>query len=194
MEALRERRVVEVIAVGLRDVAVMGTSTQTYLVEGMAAHNSHVWFQERGVRPFTMTKLAGKLIPMWIDDPTGRERAKSPKAQTRTTASGKTQVLIFRKAAKIGARRMVKRNDAFVNVPASYPGAPGRIDIREAPSPHTSIGKVGGQIAKGNIGVRWRFPGMQPRKFLEQGLLMSAYGHGLVPGPIHAVTESWRGF
>lgn len=156
--------------------------------------DQQVWFQERGVRPFTMTKLAGKLIPMWIDDPTGRERKANPKAKTRVTASGRTQVLIFRKAARIGARRNIKRKDAWVNVPASYPGAPGRIALREAPAPHTQVGKVGGRIAAGNIGVRWRHPGLHPRQFLEGGLREAAYAHGLVPGPIHAVTESWRGF
>lgn len=157
--------------------------------------DKQVWFQERGIRPFTMTKLAGKLIPMWIDDPTGREAQKNPKAKKRTTASGKRQVLIFRKAAKMGARKKVTRKDGTLStVPASYPGAPGRIALREASNPFTSSGKVAGRIAAGNVGVRWRNPGLQPRGFLEGGLKQAAYTHGLVPGPIHAVTPSWRGF
>lgn len=141
---------------------------------GLAWSDAYVWYQEEGINPFTMRSLAGKTIPMWIDDPTGAERAKNPRARTRTTASGKTQVLIFRRAAKIGARRRVRRRGAMVDAPASYPGAPGRIAVREAAAPLTTPGRVGGRIAVRNVGVRWRHPGLAPRGFLANGLLQAA--------------------
>lgn len=157
-----------------------------------------IWYQENGIRPFTMNHLQGKTIPMWIDDPTGTERAKNPKAKTRTTASGKVQVLIFRKAAMKGQRKVVKRRDKVsgemvqTSVPMSYPGAPGRIASREAPSPRTRGGRLGGQIARGNVGVRWRHPGLAPRKFMNSSLTLAAGNNGVAPTRIYVCDRAWR--
>src|SRR5690348_5087562 len=110
---------------------------------GIGWADSYVWFQEQGIRSFTMWNLAGKTIPMWIDDPTGEELQKNPRARTRLTMSGKQQVLIFRKAAMPGTMRTVRRKVADgqyeeYQVPASYPGAPGRISNRQAGRPDTA--------------------------------------------------------
>jgi hypothetical protein len=144
----------------------------------------YLWFQETGIRPFTMRSLAGKVIPMWIDDPTGLERSKNRKAQIRWLPSGRVQVLLFRRAAKQGQRKVVNRNGVMVDVPMSYPGAPGRITRREAPAPYTRPGKLGGQIAKGNVGVRWRHPGVYPKWFLHRSLELAAEWNGVRPGKI----------
>ena len=47
-----------------------------------------------------------------------------------------------------------------VSVPVSYPEAPGRIVRREAPRPMTRPGAARWQVARGNVGVRWRHPGI----------------------------------
>jgi hypothetical protein len=160
--------------------------------------DSYVFFQDHGIRPFTMRSLAGKIIPMWIDDPTGKERSKNPKAKVRTTMSGKIQVLIFRKAANIGQRVTKYGRDAGGNrvvvsdKPASYPGAPGRIGVREAGSPNTRAGKAGGQIAKGNVGVRWRHPGTAPRLFLNNALTLAAQWNGILPIRVYLCDRTWR--
>jgi len=150
---------------------------------GISWEQDYVWFQDQGVRPFTMRALQGKTIPMWIDDPSGKERAANPKAKVRTTAGGKTQVLIFRKVAYIGERKKVKRRIhgvvKEVVVPKSYPGAPGRIVTRELLAPLTTEGKKAGQIAKGNVGVRWYFPGLSGRYFLEHAVATAGADWGL---------------
>lgn len=155
----------------------MQTSTQTYLAEGMGSHNSYVWFQEKGIKPFTMRRLAGKVIPMWIDDPTGSERRANPKAKTRITANGRHQVLIFRKAAKMGAKKDVAIRDAqgrilrHKRVPQSYPGAPGRIartTFHETYGTHT--GKIAKLVPRAHVGVRWRHPGIVGREFIEYSI------------------------
>ena len=79
---------------------------------------------------------------MWVDDPTGELASKNPKARTRVTMSGKPQVLIFRRAAKLGQRKAVRTKIANglyhqTSVPMSYPGAPGRIGTRQAGQPWT---------------------------------------------------------
>src|SRR5690242_9251715 len=38
---------------------------------GIFFGDTPLWFQENGIRAFTMNNLQGKTIPMWIDDPTG---------------------------------------------------------------------------------------------------------------------------
>lgn len=160
--------------------------------------DSYVFFQDHGIRPFTMRSLAGKTIPMWIDDPTGQERAKNPRAKVRTTMSGKTQVLIFRRAANIGQRITKYGRDAQGNrvivsdKPASYPGAPGRIATREAPSPFTRRGKLGGQVARGNVGVRWRHPGIPPRLFLNNAVTLAAQWNGILPTRVYLADGTWR--
>lgn len=154
--------------------------------------DNYVWFQEMGISPFTMNSLSGKLVPMWVEDADGSLAAKNKKIKRRTTADGRTQVLIFRKAAKKGERRLVKRNiggvSMYVSVPASYPGAPGRINRRQPGAP-LRTGGVGGQIAKGNGGVRWRHPGMSSRFFLHEGILLGAKQMGLPEGPIGVVAQ-----
>lgn len=165
---------------------------------GIFFGESSIWFQENGIRPFTMNALSGKTIPMWIDDPTGSERSKNPRAKTRVTASGKTQVLIFRKAAQKGQRKTVKRKNKVTgaietsSVPMSYPGAPGRIGRREMTSPFTRQGKLGGQIAGGNVGVRWRHPGLTARKFMNTSLTLASGNNGVVPTRIYVADSRWR--
>lgn len=151
-----------------------------------------LWFQENGIRPFTMTSLEGKTIPMWVDDPTGQERVKNPKIKTRTTASGKVQVLIFRKVGQRGKFKTVTRNGMKVQVPMSWPGAPGRIGTREAAAPRTRKGALGGRIAGGNIGVRWRHPGLAGRLFMNNALTLAAGNNGIVPTRIYVTDSKWR--
>jgi hypothetical protein len=138
------------------------------------------WFQEHGAQPFTMNSLAGKTIPLWIKDPTGTERQKNPKAKTRVTQSGITEVLIFRRAAVKGARKTITTKSGVTkSVPASYPGAPGRIANREARHPHTAPGKVAGAIARKNVGVRWRHPGLSGRHFLQEAITQAGAQHAV---------------
>jgi len=164
---------------------------------GIFFGDSYIWFQENGIRPFTMNALAGKTIPMWIDDPTGQERAKNPKAKTRSI-NGKTQVLIFRRAALPGQRKTIRRRNKqtgqveATSVPMSYPGAPGRIGSREARAPWTRMGKLGGQIATGNVGVRWRHPGTAPRKFMNTAIVQASGNQGIVPTRIYVADSRWR--
>ncbi len=152
---------------------------------GIYFPDAYTWFMEHGTKPFTMRSLAGKVIPMWVTDPDGSERRKNPKAKVRTTEDGRVQVQIFRKAAQIGQRKVVKRKNKVTGametttVPASYPGAPGRIARRVAPAPFTPAGLRGGQIARGNVGVRWRHPGLNAMLFLNGGLADAAFQAGL---------------
>ena len=151
---------------------------------GLTWEAPYLWFQNAGVRPFLMRSLAGRVIPMWVDDPTGREAERNPKARRRVTESGREQVLIFRTAAPIGSRKVVKRKGPGgkyidVDVPRSYPGAAGRIANREAPAPWTTPGRLGGRIAQGNIGIRWYFPGLSPRYFLQESLRLAAVAVGV---------------
>lgn len=163
---------------------------------GVGWLDSYVFFQEHGISAFTMTRLAGKTIPMWVDDPFGSERQKNPRARTRTTLSGKTQVLIFRRAANIGETKTVRSKVAGQwvkrTVPASYPGAPGRIAVRESGQPQTTPGRRPGAIAAGNVGVRWRHPGLAPRLFLNHAITMSAQQNGILPVRIYIGDRGWR--
>ncbi|MFE6000298.1 hypothetical protein ACFQ6C_26115 [Streptomyces sp. NPDC056454] len=158
-----------------------------------------VWYQDHGTKPFTMRSLAGKVIPMWIDDPTGQERRDNPKAKVRTTESGKVQILIFRRAALIGARKKTYRRDPATGLrvlvsdkPASYPGAPGRISRREASQPWTRAGKRPGAIHPGNVGVRWRHPGLKPRSFLNTSMTQAAQKSGLLATRVYVADKGWR--
>lgn len=161
---------------------------------GIYFSEPYVWFQDHGIRPFTMKNLAGKTIPMWIKDPTGTERSKNPKAKTRTTNSGVVEVLIFRRVAQQGAKvtRTTTRGGRTVSrqVAASYPGAPGRISRRESGAPQTTPGKVAGAIARGNGGVRWRHPGLAPRMFLNNALTMAAQRYGILPIRVYVCDAS----
>lgn len=152
---------------------------------GIYFPDSETWFMEHGTKAFTMRSLAGKTIPMWVSDPDGSIRAKNPKAKIRITEDGRLQVLIFRRAAKIGQRKLVQRRNKVTgemesrSVPASYPGAPGRIARRQAPMPFTPVGARGGQIAAGNVGVRWRHPGLRPMQFLNGAMARTAFESSL---------------
>ena len=149
---------------------------------------NYIWFQEHGIKAFTMTALQGKTIPMWIKDPTGSERRKNPKAKTRVTTSGVTEVLIFRKVAMKGQRKQVKTRKGLRDVPASFPGAPGRIANRVARHPYTQPGKAAGTISSmgqdrsvsKNVGVRWRHPGLIGRHFLAEGIKFAASNNKVV--------------
>ncbi|QDN95022.1 hypothetical protein FNV58_01425 (plasmid) [Streptomyces sp. RLB1-9] len=166
---------------------------------GLSWSTDVVWYQDHGTKPFTMRSLAGKVIPMWIDDPTGQERRDNPKAKTRTTESGKIQVLIFRRAARIGERKKVYRKDPKTGLkvlvsdsPAHYPGAPGRIGWRESKQPWTRPGKRPGAIHPGNIGVWWRHPGLKPRSFLNTSMTLAAQKNGLLAERVYVADRGWR--
>ncbi len=146
--------------------------------------DDYVWFQENGINPFTMRSLAGKTIPMWVNDPAGEEARKNPKAEKRVTADGRQQILIFRKAAPIGSRKIIMREGNPVDVPRSYPGAPGRINRRHDVGTLIAGARVGGRIAQYNVGVRWRHPGLSRRGFIRRGIEHTAQYHGLPVGPI----------
>lgn len=164
---------------------------------GLVMPDPYMWSQERGMQPRTMHELAGKTIPMWIDDPTGSERAKNPKAKMRITESGKRQILIFRRAAKHGERKAVRRKIAgqwttkMVN--KHWPGAPGRITLREAKKPWTTPGRTAGAVAPQNIGVWWRHPGITPRMFANHAMTTVAQRRGILPKVIYLAGADWRG-
>jgi hypothetical protein len=141
--------------------------------------------------------LTHNTIPMWLDDPSGDLRQKNPKAKTRTTASGKNQVLIFRRAAKIGQRIDKYRTDPKTGIKrlvgttvASYPGAPGRISARQIGG--SGSGKVGGSIAPGNGGVRWRHPGLSPRLFLNHAMSLAAQQNAILPVRVYLADRAFR--
>lgn len=140
-----------------------------------------VWFMEQGTRPFTMRGLPrDRAIPMWVNDPDGstaREEQKHQKkpVERRITEDGRRQTLIFRRAAKNKTRKTIMREGQLVSVPRSYPGAPGRIASRA----------TAGRIATGNVGVRWRHPGIQARAFLNSALADTALDHGIEPAPVY---------
>lgn len=160
---------------------------------GVRWEHDYVWYQEMGTRPFTMRQLAGKTIPMWINDADGSERRKNPKAKVRSTVDGRMQVLVFRRAARIGQRKTVFRNEGGkmtpVSVPASYPGAPGRIAVNRSQG-ILRAGDVNpkavnpGAIAPGNVGVRWRHPGLDSRRFLARGMITTCRKHGIPVGAL----------
>ena len=168
---------------------------------GMLWQDSYVWYQDHGIRPFTMNNLEGKTIPMWINDPAGALRMKNPKAKTRTTADGRVQTLIFRKVAKKGSRvqkytRNAKtgRRELISDKPASYPGAPGRIGTRNPKGALSPDGaRVGGQIAKGNVGVRWRHPGLPPKLFINNALTLTSQRYGILPVRVYVTDATWNG-
>lgn len=155
---------------------------------GLRWERPYMWEQESGARPFTMRTLAGKTIPMWVDDPTGQQHAANPKAKTRITASGRKQILIFRRAGKIGARKTVVRRDAqgrlqVRDVPQSYPGAPGRISHREVTAypPYATTGRIAKLVTRSHVGVRWRHPGIQGRQFMHFALQSVAVQNRYLP-------------
>lgn len=117
---------------------------------GIRWSHPYLWYQDQGTGPHTMRALRGKTIPMWVDDDGGSQTAKIPAKdrlkRARVTKDGRRQILIFRKATK--------------------PGAPGRIGKRtRGPD---------GRIAKGNVGVKWRHPGLPHKGFLSAAVVDSA--------------------
>lgn len=154
---------------------------------GVSWEHPYIWYQESGIKPFTMRSLAGKTIPMWLNDPDGKLRKENPKAKVRTLYGGRVQVLVFRRAAKLGQRKKVWRNEGgkmtLRSVPASYPGAPGRIAVNRS----QGIMRAGdvdpsarnpGWIAKGNVGVRWRHPGLPSARFIARAIYVVAIEAG----------------
>lgn len=139
---------------------------------GLYFPDKRAWYLEKGTNPFTMKNLAGKTIPMWIDDPDGEvAKGEGPKAKTRVTADGRRQTLIFRRAAPIGSRKMIFKRGQWISVPRSYPGAPGRIANRAG----------NGRISAGNVGVRWRHPGIGPRFYLNRAIEEVGFEYGIYP-------------
>lgn len=158
-----------------------------------------VWFMEHGTGPRTMRSLAGKTVPMWVSDEDGSLRAKNPKIRVRTTADGRTQVLIFRKAAQLGQRKQVRRRNKWTGVMetvwtvASYPGAPGRIN-RRSDGMGWGNGDAG-QIARGNVGVRWRHPGLRALQFLNSAIAGVAFRSNIPLTTIYATDGAeWEHF
>lgn len=148
---------------------------------GLYFPDRRAWFLEQGTNPFTMRSLAGKTIPMWVDDPDGSTAKEiGPKAQTRITLDGRRQTKIFRRAAKMGQKKWVIRRGRRVQVPASYPGAPGRISSR----------MNNGQIGEGNVGVRWRHPGIGGRQYLNQAMEYAALQYGIDPDELLLVDSA----
>jgi hypothetical protein len=154
---------------------------------GIYFPDKQTWFMEHGTKPHTMRSLAGRVIPMWVSDTDGSIRSKNPKTKTRLTEDGRLQVLIFRRVAQIGQRKFVRRKNKvtgkieITQVPASYPGAPGRIN-RRVPAGSSS----GGQIAAGNGGVRWRHPGLRAMQYLNSAIAETAFSSGLFIAEIYA--------
>jgi hypothetical protein len=158
---------------------------------GIYYPDSWTWFMEHGTGPRTMRSLAGKLIPMWVADADGSLRAKNKKIKVRTTLDGRVQVLIFRRAAKIGERKQVRRKNPtsgrmeLVWTVASYPGAPGRINRRAD----------NGQIGGGNVGVRWRHPGIKAMQFLNAAIAGVAFRSNVQLTTIYATDGAeWENF
>ncbi len=77
----------------------------------------------------------------------------------------------------------------MTDVPASYPGAPGRISHREVtsyPADGTSTGRIARLTPRAHMGVRWRHPGLIGRHFLHHALEQTLAANGLGPLPIYA--------
>lgn len=158
---------------------------------GVEWSSDSLGFQETGIRPFTMRNLAGKTVPMWVKDRDLKLRTANPKIKTRTREdTGETEVLIFRKAAEFGERkdvwRMVNGQMQQVSVPRSYPGAPGRIAVNRSQG---KLRDADGRISRGNVGVRWRHPGLDPGRFLARGMLEAANEHGFPVQDIQYLPE-----
>lgn len=166
---------------------------------GIYFPDSWTWFMEQGTGPRTMRSLAGKTIPMWVSDEDGRIRARNPKTRVRTTQDGRTQVLIFRRAAPIGQRKQVRRRNKWTGemetvwTVASYPGAPGRINRR---SDGMGWGRGdAGQISRGNVGVRWRHPGLRALQFLNAALSGVAFRSNIPLTTVYATDAAeWEHF
>jgi hypothetical protein len=162
---------------------------------GIYFPDNYTFFQEQGIRAFTMNNLQGKTIPMWVKDSDGKLRAANPKIKTKTTEDGRVLVLIFRRAAYKGQRKIKYKRDPVTGIqiqvgtsPMSYPGAPGRIGTRAGAG-----AKNPGEIAKTNVGVRWRHPGLAPKFFLNNAMALAAQKSGILPIRVYIADRNWRG-
>jgi hypothetical protein len=195
LDLVRARRVAIDACIAARTFAPKATSASSakfYPVWGegwfgVAWEHPYVFYTEAGIRPFTMRSLAGKVVPMWVNDPDGKQARENPKAKTRILDDGRKQVLIFRRAARQGQRKNVWRNQngsmVRKSVPMSYPGAPGRIAVNRSQGIMRSgdvdpSSRNPGQIAPRNVGVRWRHPGTDGSRFLARGLYVAAVANG----------------
>ena len=135
---------------------------------GISWEDPYLWYQERGIKAFTMNSLRGKVIPMWVADEDHKLRTQNPRIQTQIRSDGSVRVLIFRRATN--------------------PGAPGRINVRRGNTP----GYNAGWIAPGNVGVKWRHPGMDPKHFFQDALREEASRARLSIAELCAVYDDER--
>lgn len=160
---------------------------------GLSWDQTHLWYVEEGTKARTMRSLAGKIIPMWLGDPLGRLHRENPKAETRVTVDGRHEVLIFRRVAKIGQTKNAIRRDSQGRlqvrpVPASYPGAAGRINLRQFPDfPNgTGNGRIMSTIERPHVGVRWRHPGIIGKHFMAHAITSVCREYAIPASKINA--------
>ena len=165
---------------------------------GILWQDSYVWYQDHGIRPFTMNNLQGKVIPMWINDPAGSLRMKNPKAKTRTTADGRVQTLIFRKAPK-GTQRY-RRNpktgalELNIDKKGSSQTKSGRAKKDNLSGSLYDEGrKNGGKNGSGNSGMGWRYPGIAPKLFINNSITVTAQKNGILPVRVYVTDATWNG-
>jgi hypothetical protein len=160
---------------------------------GLSWDQTHLWYVEEGTAARTMRSLAGRIIPMWLPDPLGRLHREYPKNETRVTVDGRHEVLIFRRVAKIGQTKNVIRRDSHGRLqvrskPASYPGAAGRINLRQFPDfPNgTGNGRIMSTIERPHVGVRWRHPGIVGKHFMAHSITSVCQEYGIGAKRINA--------
>jgi hypothetical protein len=137
--------------------------------------------------------LTHNTIPMWLPDPLGRLHRENPKNKTRVTVDGRQEVLFFRKVAKIGQTKNAIRRDSHGrlqvrSVPASYPGAAGRINLRQFPDfpGGTGNGRIMSTIERPHVGVRWRHPGIVGKHFMAHSITTVCQEYGITASRINA--------
>jgi hypothetical protein len=163
--------------------------------------DSYVWYQDHGIRPFTMNNLQGKTIPMWINDPSGQLRQKNPKAKTRVTKDGRQQTLIFRKAPKQGGgTQRYSRNsktgalELNTDKKGSSPTKAGRAKKDNLAGSLSEEGrKSGGKNGSGSSGMGWRYPGIAPKLFINNSITVTAQKNGILPVRIYVTDATWNG-
>ena len=95
------------------------------------------------------------------------------------TLRGKTYMLIFQNSGtkphtqwELAGKRIPMRDAAgnihFVYCNPDKIGKPGKINMRD---PRT------GRILPGNTGVKWRHPGLKPKHFIEDSIVVSVQKH-----------------
>ncbi len=168
---------------------------------GILWQDSYVWYQDHGIRPFTMNNLQGKTIPMWINDPSGQLRQKNPKAKTRVTKDGRQQTLIFRKAPKQGGgTQRYSRNsktgalELNTDKKGSSPTKAGRAKKDNLAGSLSEEGrKSGGKNGSGSSGMGWRYPGIAPKLFINNSITVTAQKNGILPVRIYVTDATWNG-